>query len=358
MEGKMKAIKLIFVAVLVFMALGLNVWGQESGSRKNDYGKIIGQIIDEETNLPVSELFKIFVSDCSNVSKPVVVNVNNEKSNSKGRFVFNNVKQGVYCLSYSPVSEKTIYCYEPGKKFSPNFQHIVKIKSGQITRIIHKVYRGGNLKVVLVDRNGNKIVPRSIMVPSPDPLFSDADLHKLNVDIDSEEYPEDKINNFVEYNSIKNDILDDGEFTFFGLFPGKYKIDVDLDFLGYGNPIKFSHIDVIKGQTAEIKVLVDLVDNTGIDGTIVDQYGNPVKNAIVGVMLQTDDENLKFNASIRTNQNGYYKIVGLKEGLYELYVLVMWDWDNYELKRKNIKNIRINKNFITSKNMVMEKPSK
>jgi hypothetical protein len=353
MEGKMKAIKLFIVVVLVFWAFGLNGWCQGSDSKDDNFGKIIGRIFDEETNIPVSEIFKVLIVDCSDISNPKSTNIKLIKSSSRGIFVFNRVRPGIYCVEIFPLAGKTIYCYEPTPNLSSEFQHIVKIIPGQITRMNCKARRGGNLKVILVDKNGNAISPRSIMPPSPYSDFPNEELRRLHIQIDSLDYPKEKVNNFVEYNTISDDYLDDGEITLSGLFPGRYKFDVDLRYLGYGWPLSFTNIEITKDQTTELKVLIDFTENSGLEGIVTDQNSVPIKGALVMVsMLNTEND---FFGSIRTNQNGYYRIVGLKEGLYRLQVSWPWNTEIVKINHVPSQNIRVEKNTIKNKNIVLKK---
>ena len=347
----MKTIKLLFAVLLVMLISSVNGLCQEDASNKDSFGKIIGRIFDQETNLAVNEIFNVVIVDCSDQS--IEKNIYKQiESSSRGTFVFNNVNPGIYCVILSPTAGNTIYCYEPDFTSSLKFQHTIKIFPGQISRIHCEAKRGGNLKVTLVDKIGNTISPRSIMLASPYSDYPNDDLRRLHIKIGSLDYQDGK-NDFIAYNSIVNDYLDDGEITMYGLYPGRYKIYINLGYLGYGWPLSFTNIVINKDQTAEVKAFIDLTDNTGIEGIVTDQNSTPIKNAVV--MLTFLNEDNYYYGSIRTNQNGYYKIVGLKEGLFRLQVSLPFDPESTKVEHIQSQIIQVVKNVILIKNIIFTK---
>jgi len=74
---------------------------------------------------------------------------------------------------------------------------------------------------------------------------------------------------------------------------------------------------VEKNSTTEVEVKIDLNDPTGVEGVIYYESGEFLENVEVrtGGPVGSSDS---ISASVYTDQNGYYKIVGLKEGIFSL----------------------------------------
>ena len=79
--------------------------------------------------------------------------------------------------------------------------------------------------------------------------------------------------------------------------------------------ISLEGIVIEKNSTTEVKVEIDFDDPTGVEGVIYYESGESIDNVEVstGGPIESSES---ISASVYTDQNGYYKIVGLKEGTY------------------------------------------
>ena len=322
----------LFIVTLVWLNHNHLTGSPQEEWDKDNYGKIIGQVVDEETGEPVNEVFKVSFLDCSIAGHPKFLF--RLESNKQGHFS-ERVKPGIYGLYFYPDSNTSRYCFEIEPDVDPENRKIIRVKAGQITKFIKKAKLGGVLKLILVDENGDRIIPNF--------LFNPEDM-KIRPSVEYAQFP----GVYASYHNKSGDRFHDGEITLYSLFPGKYYIEVYPTSMGYG-PIFLKDVVVQSGQTKIQPVVMDLSDNTGIAGTITDTNGNPIKNALV--LIKKNDDHQYF-AGIRTDNNGYYKIIGLLEGMYDLDITVFitelkFIDDRYE-------NIPISKNTILQKDVVIK----
>jgi hypothetical protein len=327
--------KIFYVLIiLVFVTISTNLLDgvpQEEWDADN-FGRIIGQILDTDTGEPVSEVFKIDIFNCSDEQSPIFLF--SVKSDEKGYFT-KEIMPGIYCIWFSPTLENSKYGYENPIVCNTENKNIINVEAGKISKFFKKARPGGKLKLILVDENGIKFVPNSIYSPS--------DMKKISVDIENSEC----LDGIVSYNTTRKDRLDDGEMQLNCLPPGEYNLKIYLSSVGYP-PIFLENVKIERGITTEKSVLVDLNDMTGIEGTVRDQYGNPIENADIDVVKEGKTE---YFASKRTDSNGYYKIIGLISGIYELILDIDLSDTEYIIKR--YQNIHIFKNKISRKDIVI-----
>lgn len=304
---------------------------QESG---DNYGKVIGQVVDEDTGGPINEVFSISIFNCSNEANPVFLY--NIRSDNKGYFS-HKFQPGTYCLSFFPETNTSIYCYDPPFSMLEGSKHIISIKAGQISRFLKKAKLAGRLRIMLVDRNGEKI--------DPNVVFNGSDTKNIREKIKFTK----SLGEMVPYNTKEGDSLDDGEMMIYSLYPESYSLEVYFSDIGIA-PVRINEmISISSGKTVEQNIILDLNDSTGIQGVLVDQNGNFIKDA--RLIISKEDETEYF-VNARTNDVGFYKIIGLKEGFYSLRVSV--DITTTKWKIKRYKNISISGNKILHKNFVIE----
>ena len=277
---------------------------------RDNYGKVVGQILDASTGEPVEEVFGIDFYDCSNMSSPKPPRFTVD-SNDKGFFSI-TIEPGIYCLHFTPLSKTSKYCFEPDPIIQNEIAHIVRLKKGQLVKVIKKVSLGGKIRIVLVDQHGQKIVPNS--------MFDVNDMNKLHVEIEAEGI----LDQITADAFCNGDKLGEGEILLTQLYPGKYTIYVELAFMGYGNPIKIQDINVSRSITTIQNVVINFDDRTGIEGIIIYNNSLPVEKAGVHISKQYNESKYDIESlrgDVRADRNGYYKIVGLNEGRYRLSVL-------------------------------------
>ena len=320
----MKAVKLFFMAVLIFLTLSLNGWVQESEISKNDSGKVVGCIYDYESNKLVTEQYAISLVPYFSDKKPSPRDCYSFITNKNGYFS-NKVKSGKYFITFMPYEENSKYASDLNPIDYPEKAMIINVKKGQITKIRKTVYAGGTLKVILVDNLGQKINPFQFF-------------ERFNIFI----YLENITNTFSFDCSLNDNEINTGEKVIFGMIPGEYRIGTLFHFSGYG--YKENEVINIESKKETIyRIYIDPNDSTGVQGYIKDQSGNPVFSEIE--VLNNDENILRGYANVTTDQNGFYKIIGLKKGIYKFKIDGKAD--------KLIKNIKIEKDIILTKDIII-----
>jgi hypothetical protein len=304
---RIKRFSILFVIVwgLLWSNFLLSQSQEEEIPDRDYYGKVVIQVIDANTSEPVNEIFRVNFFDPIKVSKlredPFDTSslVWYGKTNTKGRLIA-NLKPGTYYLQFIPESSESKYEYEPSPLLSERNRQTVFVEDQKITEVFKKMHYGGKLKIVLVDPDGNKINPRVSFSPDV----------QISLDINSE-YFDFGIFNFVTLTTFDltkgKDDLNDGEMVIGRLYPGKYHISIDFDSSGFKYK-EMDNIEVFRNQTTTAEVIVDIFDKTGIEGYITDQNGTPLKDFFVRID----------NAVAKTNQNGFYRIIGIDEGIHDI----------------------------------------
>ncbi len=311
---------------------------------KVDCGKVVGIIIDAETGEEVKGGFWISFCECEK-KDPVSIFRGNSGYvkyaiiiKNDGKFSV-DIPEGRYCLWFSPMlNSGSKYAADPFPGFSPgNIQEII-VSRAKVTTIRKLIKQGGSLKIILSDAAGNKINPMDIFTQRfhiSANVFSDS---VFSIPANAEL-------------SDKNE-LDDGEMIVYNLPPGSYKLNVEFDQMGYGNQ-EFQDIGIERKKMSEVKVLVDLNNTTGIEGTVKDQLNTPLKDFYVTATCTDCEKQLFFSWSAcnKTDIDGRYKIIGLKEKTYNFSIIGRINDVRIE---KTIENIPIRNNILLKKDIVLE----
>jgi hypothetical protein len=269
----------------------------------DNYGMVIGQLIDVETGKPVKEVFKVEFNLAEYKDNPVMFRQNfGPETDSNGRFM-TKWEPGNYILYCYPVKPSDVYCYSPLPLYYQENAHEVRVERGKITRTVIKAYRGGKLRLMLVDPAGR--------ITRPNDYIEGIQINWRLVNY---------IGGFSALDTGTYHIvgsLRNGEWTFTSIYPGDFYLELDFGPLGYGSR-RIDHIRVEKGQTVETKVLVDMNDTTGVEGRVFDQNGVALKDVEVEISERKkgNADSFRIRAAFSTDSNGYYKIIGLKEGYY------------------------------------------
>jgi len=291
------------LAVLVIGIIGSHVLmavPQVEGEEDN-YGKVIGQVIDAESGEPVNEAFQLIFYDHRGAEfiKQYV------ETDTHGHFI-EELFPYIYYVGLSPLSNNSKYCKPPSPfKLNEEKRHIVKIEKGKITEIQLKAFLGGSIRIYTADMSNTRFNPQE----------------KFNLEFSIHTLLTSSI-----YESVDSgrDDLNDGELFVNKLHPGLYTIRVSFRGLGYQS-IKKENILVEKGKTTEVLINIDLNDNTGIEGIITDANGVALEDA--GIGLSPIDQLIKGDFGVKTNKNGYFILKGMPEGYYHL---------SYEYYRKGV----------------------
>jgi hypothetical protein len=285
--------KTIFIMVLLVFQIALTLAILGAPQDEDNYGKVIGQIVDPETGKPVNEVFDIVLYDGIAVKFSSRVLFHKE-SDAQGRFVL-DLPQYTYYLQFYPMSKKSKYCFSLSPfKLKEEERDILKIEKGKITYFQKKAPLGGTLKIYMADTSNNKIVPTEI--------FHMKFRISCSVKFDDQ-----------NPNNIEGD-LEMGEVTYSQLHPGLYSVDIGFDGIGSNN-IKKKDIRIEIGKTTEVYINLDLNNNTGVEGIVTDAAGQPMEDSDLN-FSSADSYYVAF-----TNKNGYYKLTGMAPGDYSLFII-------------------------------------
>ncbi|MCP4156703.1 MAG: carboxypeptidase regulatory-like domain-containing protein, partial [bacterium] len=263
--------------------------------KNDDYGKVIGQLIDPETGKPVNEVFRVCIFDW-NYREP---GYDSRKScdyrtDRNGNITF-EFSPGHYGLLFWPVSLDSKYAPSPHpfkeslpEEYRQQTSCSIIVERGKITRFVKKAIIGGSIKVNMVDLEGNPV------------NFSTA-------------FAGQKIDFWGAFNNKRVNPgpsfrLKSGQLIQHRLFPDStWELELRLNGTGYGE-IEIKDIVVRAGQVTEVNVPIDIDDKTGVEGTIVDAQGNPAKNA--RIYFYPKDKSKTGSYKCFSDANGHYRITG------------------------------------------------
>jgi len=296
----------VFMVVLIGPFLGIAYPVNEERWDSENFGKVIIQIIDQDTLKPVNEEFSIELYDSKKNIYPANL-IETKTTDKNGRLTLELVPY-IYYLQFWPTPGNSKYCVSPYPYFiKAEDRPVIKVEPGKITYFQKKVTSGGILKIYTADMNNVRFNPQEKF---------------------KQEY---HIGTFVNCNDIYigvnvgQDDLNDGALTIKKLHPGVYWIGVEFRGLGYID-VEKNDITVYKDKITEVIINVNLADNTGIEGVITDANGTPLDNADL-TFSPRDRAKIGQGFVAMTDSNGYYKIQGMPEGSY--YV-----WYGYNCKTK------------------------
>lgn len=313
----------IFVLLVLFFGLFSSLSAMEeaqSGEEQDldNYGILRGKIIDEDSGKPVNEKFFVSIND----PNYKLISRFGTETDENGFFKC-KWKPGTYLLYFFPRSRTSKYCWDKNPRFFPGEKNIITIEKGKITEIIKKATLAGRLKLLMVSKEGDKINPQVIF--------------RKRIDCDVQIKGESLIDTTSGSFFTDGDDFNDGEILVHCLCPDIYTIDVDFEGMGIGSKL-LKDIVIEKNSTTEVEVKIDLDDPTGVQGVIYYESGESIENVEVSIGGPIESSE-SITASVYTDQNGYYKIVSLKEGTY--YMTFM-----KEIKRLVFLNISPRKVYV------------
>jgi hypothetical protein len=287
----------------------------------DNFGKVIGQIVDPETGNPVNEVFIIDFLDCNEIdtSKNFLRQI---RTNEKGFFSV-EMKPFVYCLRFYPNSKNSKYSFEPYPFYNDKYVFMVTVEKGKITEFRKVATIGGTLKIKLINTEGGVINPQlefekferiAIFLKSPNMVMP------------------------VEASGLTEDDMNDGEMLVHTLYPDIYSLEVEFRGLGFAN-IKKENIQVEQNKTTEVEIVINKNDITGIEGKVLDTNGIILKGG--GVYFSPQSIEIRGKFITTTDQNGYYRLTGMPEGFYKIMLSAelpngkeyMWSQEIVEIKK-------------------------
>jgi 5-hydroxyisourate hydrolase-like protein (transthyretin family) len=268
---------------------------------KDNYGKVIGQIVDAETGENVKEKFLITLFKSSELDRYDL----RVYTDQNGRFSFDRTP-GMYYLSCEPQDVESTYAVEPLPNERLEYYSEVKIEKGKILKVIKKAHKAGTIKVEFVDPNGLRMNLFNLF-----PKGSISDALEYYKPVESGHYDVFSVNASEDLNT--------GVCWKKGLCPGRYGLEIEFKEMGIGSKY-IKNIEVEGEKVAEVEVMIDLNSTTGIRGKVVDQNNLPAKNITVRLYrLEVKNRDEEISASAIIDSNGDYKILGLEEGFYDIH---------------------------------------
>ena len=146
---------------------------------------------------------------------------------------------------------------------------------------------------------------------------------------------------------MEKEEIDEGEIIIKNLTPATYSIYCYFPGTGYGYTKK-ELVSIDRKNITEYLMIIDPYDNTGIHGIVKDMSGSIIKNAEIAIYKDVENYGLKGSADTISNENGYYKIIGIDEGIYILRI------ETEEFNEFYIYNVKISKNKLLSKDIIVE----
>jgi len=286
---------LLVVSVIAVIAVKSlkGVPQQEWLMDKDNYGKVVGRIVDEDTGEPVKEAFQLLFLDSDRDQYGFNVEAK-EKTTEQGTFE-KKLLPHIYSIEFYPLAKDSRYCYFPYPfRLEEKKRVLVKMEKGKITVIQIEAPLAGTMKIYTADQNNVKFNPTTT----------------FNQKFKSHVLPQSPVY-WAVY--VGKDDLNDGELTIDRLYPGTYSLEAWFEGLGYPS-VKKENILVEKGKTTEVLINFDLNDNTGIEGVLTDANGMVLEGGSVGFTHKDIDSGSDFDAY--ANKNGYYQLRGMPVGYF------------------------------------------
>ncbi len=305
--------------------------------KKNNCGKIIGQIYDSQTQEKVNEEFFVYFLDCLEIDEMTGgLKVHFCFKTENNGEIFGMIPEDKYFIVFKPCSLDSNYSFDPFPNLNPDSAQSIVVNRDKIAWIKKFAKTGGTLKISLVDSNNLRIDPRVLNKQeySIKAFLSSSMVNRLI---------------FAESNSSDHNELNDGEMVVRCLPPALYDLYVTFEELGYGYK-KIVGINIEQNKISEVNVVFDKNDRTGIYGRILDKVNKPLSN--VNVLMELIDNQIPFiryAGNVSTDENGYYKINGLKEGIYNLKIFGEF---NGTLLEKSIQDIIVINDVMLKKDIV------
>lgn len=294
-----KLVKKTSLLLILILTFSLSILGERLSPCMNsdDCGKIIGWLYDYDTGMLINEKFAVVI--IAIIDGDTYPHVYYDLIADSGCFSI-NVKQGQYVMAITPRTKGTKYphFFDPHKKYTQD--EIITVEKGKITEVRKKLQMGGSLKVTLIDPNGQKIdIIQKYHV-------SNIAFNLKNKDI-----------GYFSSRTMEKDKIESDDMVITNLIPGLYNINAEFPEPGFG-AIQGGTVLIESKKTTEYEFIIKIDEGTGIQGYIKDKNGIPLRAVEVLLFKYIKDHGVVTYGDAETNENGYYKIVGIKEGIYSV----------------------------------------
>jgi hypothetical protein len=262
------------------------------------FGKVDGWVIDPDSGKPVTEEFNVrfFLFDYDYPEKPTYLDV---KTDNNGHFN-RKLPVGEWYVLIRP-NKFVKYCDVPSPMAAPDQAYKINIENGKITKVWKKATIGGNVKVILVGADGEKL--------KVDEIFKNNEQYLVQL------INRDTMRNHSRHlESDKNSSADKREFLIKNVIPGKYDtyfIARDANIFGKVS----NQIIVESNKTTETQLMVDI--GTGIEGIVTNTQGLPLADVTCSIWSENETGFPSYHG-FNTDGKGWFRILGLQPGSYTL----------------------------------------
>jgi hypothetical protein len=327
--------KMIVFMCMLICTVGLftSLLSSEAGcacNNSDDCGKIVGQLIDAESNRIILKPFVVGIYRYYQGAENKYLHQEcGIAETSTGHFSI-SLKSGKYYILAYPRSNDGNYS---SMYFDPRFPQKeiqpITVERGKITKIQKKIKKCGELKITLKNANGAKINFRDFFK-----------VGEVNVALTIENI------GYQLSMAMHEKELASGEMIIKYLMPNEYQLSYGFYHTGFGDT-KTEKIKIESNKTTIYEIIINPIDNTGIQGHIRTNTGVAIKIGEIELYKDIEGYGMEGFATAIPDENGYYKIFGVPEGNYSLRVECEYD----EL---NFSNIIIKKDELLSKDIVVQ----
>ncbi len=303
---------------------------------KDNYGKVIGQIVDPETGEPVNEKFQVCGFNWNNTDPRYHLRTWCDSETDENGYLAIDLLPGTYGFLFTALEPNSKYSRmafhpfyeEMPEEYKEIFSLPIRVEKGKITKFVKKAIVGGGIKVNLVDLEGKPVDP-TIAFPGRSIKISG---YFVNYNLS----PGDSYFNF----RMKN-----GELSKYGFFPDN-SWEMRLEFLRIGyEKVQKKDIVIKPNDITQINVVIDPYDMTGVEGFILDGLGKPQENFRISFFSKKKPINGYYTC--HTDSNGHYIMTGMPEGFYKIRI---YDGREYYFMYQNViieikKDILLHRNF-------------
>lgn len=270
--------------------------------KKEELGKVFGQIVDPDTGMPVNEPFYLYFYD------PLKIESGGKfyrtETDNKGSF-----EKDVIPLHYKvvaiPVVPDSKYAKAEYDMLAVNdnditnqFKFDVNVEKGKITKFKQSAVNGVSIEILIVNERGLKILASDL-----------GDKIKLECELVNKDYKG------VRYS--KNLNYSENEVKLYGIIAGEYSVRIYIN----GTALTVYYNDkyniCISGK---LSIQVNMNNIFVLSGKVTDIKGNALKNAFVNFVPIKHNYNEYVGGGVNTNSNGDYRIIGLKRGLHDISI--------------------------------------
>ena len=319
MEGKMKKIKVLVLAVMVLGIFQSILYAGISS-------RVQGNVVDDQTGLPIEGVL-VRLNIGGNLLPHIDLLNWETKTDKKGYFKFD--------LEPDEISGLVVIYLECEKngyiRFLPKYYRqyikmdffdeiyrVFRLKEGQVKHFNIRLKKGGIIEGTLFKKTSAGTSPLGKSTGAL--MVLKEKFHSF--------FKDDNLYFTLHYKTDEN-----GKFRIEGIEPfDKYTLSINS--FGYRD-FEIENISVQNGQITPLEYTCDMTDQTGIEG-IVRVSGKTLWGGTVGIDSDfNNSEGRRFSYLFYFSKNGHYKHLGLIPGIYVISISVTTeDLNNFKKEIK------------------------